>query len=467
MQWIRPSALEPSLPAYCTPENDFLLHFSSTFHTCVPTPLAFTSITLGGLSILAWLFAQLPQIYKNWSIQSTSGLSIFFLAEWCLGDISNLLGALFTRQASWQICIGGYYVFVDLCLVGQWIWYERLRHGHPVLRMWKRKNTNDGDSSTSGGMEQVVIEGMMPVLSPTASRESGSDDGKGTDGVTKAPSRPKIIFRTLTFQREENEKEKLASSSGTSRNSNTIHKVGPSSPMPSPSPRTMLLIACMIAISHASPISKTSVVHSHFHDSGGPTALEKAGTIISWMSTVLYLGSRLPQLFKNWQRKSVAGLSPHLFLAAFCGNMFYSLALLSNPNAWNDFGPHGGGGWVDKDGSDRTQWVLAALPFFLGAAGVLGLDASVGVQFLLYGETQEKLVVAEEQQQQQQGGARYRWRRVSGWLRGWIPSGVGSISSRPTSSSSSSSPSSEHTALLVNDDDDGRRQQHGEGYGAL
>ncbi|RMX72049.1 hypothetical protein D0869_15012, partial [Hortaea werneckii] len=121
MPWLHTLVLEPSLPAHCEPTNDFLFRFSRAFHTCVPTPLAFTSNVLGTLSIVAWLFAQLPQIYKNWSLGSTSGLSIYFLVEWCLGGISNLLGALFTHQARWQVAIGGYYVFVDLCLVGQWI----------------------------------------------------------------------------------------------------------------------------------------------------------------------------------------------------------------------------------------------------------------------------------------------------------------------------------------------------------
>ncbi|KAF2216251.1 hypothetical protein CERZMDRAFT_64690 [Cercospora zeae-maydis SCOH1-5] len=420
MQWTAVAILEPSLPPHCVPQNDFLLRFSSTFHVCVPTPLAFLSNLLGALSIVAWLFAQLPQIYKNWSLQSTSGLSIFFLVEWCLGDLSNLLGALFTHQASWQVAIGAYYVAVDLCLVGQWIWYERLRHGHPVFRMWKRKDINDHDSATSGSIEQVAIEGM---------------------DARKPPARPRVIFRSPTFQRDQEEKEKLASSSGTPKIS--IYRTGPSSPMPSPSPRTMLFVACLIAMAHASPINKTSVHHDVHQNQSTP--LENAGTIISWMSTLLYLGSRLPQLFMNWRRKSVAGLSPLLFMAAFCGNLFYSSALLTNPNAWNDFGPYGGGGWAGKEGSDRAQWVLAALPFFLGAAGVLGLDASVGVQFLLYGETEEKVVMVEEQK-----GSRWHWRRVSGWMRGWMPYGDASL------------PGTQERAALLED-----RSPRGEAYGAL
>ncbi|EUC30439.1 hypothetical protein COCVIDRAFT_84482, partial [Bipolaris victoriae FI3] len=123
---------KPSLPPSCEPANAFLYHLSATFHTCIPTNLALISTLLGTCSIVSWLFAQLPQIYKNHKLKSTSGLSAFFLTEWLLGDLTNLLGCLFTGQASWQIIIAAYYVFVDCCLCGQWVWYEMLHHGRPL-----------------------------------------------------------------------------------------------------------------------------------------------------------------------------------------------------------------------------------------------------------------------------------------------------------------------------------------------
>lgn len=444
MQWGHLAAFRPALPDHCAPQNDFLFRFSRSLHTCVPTPLAFVSNTLGILSIVAWLFAQLPQIYKNWSFGSTSGLSIYFLVVWCLGDLSNLLGALFTHQASWQVAIGSYYVFVDLCLVGQWIWYERLKHGHPVLRVWRKRQSRDEDGGAGGRMEQVLIEGM-PVLSRENSRDERESDEVEGDGVAKQqPTRPKIIFRTPTFQaendREREKNEKASSSHSGTPNGNTILRVGSSSPMPSPSPRTMLFLACLVALTQASPITQTSST-AHALESS-QTSLEWTGTVLSWTSTVLYLGSRFPQLLKNFHRKSTEGLSPHLFIAAFCGNLLYSSALATNPNAWSSFGPYGGGGWAGSEGSDRVTWVLAALPFFLGAFGVLGLDASVGVQFLMYGEGPEKLVVVEEER-----GGRWTWRSVSGYMRGWVPS-----------ISRDKGEGGEREALLRHD---------GEGYGAL
>ena len=186
----------------------------------------------------------------------------------------------------------------------------------------------------------------------------------------------------------------------------------------------MLYISLLLAIAaNASPISPASPSTSlpdHTHNSApsleSPT--QAVGRLLSWLSTLLYLGSRLPQLYKNHTRRSTSGLSPTLFVAAFFGNLFYSSSLLTNPCAWSTFGAYGGGGWVGPNGSDRAEWVGRAAPFWLGAAGVLVMDAAVGVQFWWFGEVGEKEVVVVEERV----GRRSRWRRVSGWLRGGMPS---------------------------------------------
>lgn len=410
MSWLDSSAVQASLPDNCAPTNDFLLRFSSTFHVCLPTPLAFASNLLGILSICSWLFAQLPQIYKNFSLQSTSGLSILFLAEWCLGDAGGLLGALFTHQAKWQVVIGGYYLFVDLCLVMQWVWYEKLKHGRYLLRVRPKDGSGHGHGQDGAGdMDEVVIEGVDPRPS----------NGESQVEVVNKVVRPRPIFRTPTFRRDRSPDEKTSTSLSKTPGGSSIQRVGSSSPMPSPSPRTMLLIACVIAMAQASPLRRPGAGSQFLARSTFKTAtsLERVGTVLSWVSTFLYLGSRLPQLYKNYRRKSTAGLSPTLFAAAFCGNFFYSAAILTNPRAWYDMGPYGGGGWVGYSGSNRAEWVVASLPFFVGAAGVLFLDAGVGLQFLHYGESETKVVVVEEGR-----GMRWRWRRVSGWMRGWVPS---------------------------------------------
>ena len=413
---------EPSLPPHCEPTSDYLYRFSSTFHTCVPSDLAFISTLLGTLSILSWLSAQLPQIYKNYSIQSTSGLSIYFLVEWCAGDIFNLLGALFCHQASWQIIVAGYYCFVDFMLVLQWVWYEQLRHGRHLQRVWPGKSRDsEGEDGRDGYMEEVIVgvSASSAVGSDTSSDHSKKDDGrtpakdiKSGQWVRKAPA-----WRLPDFNQGDEKDEKTSRSPLSI--SRTTNYVQPSSSIASPSPRTVLFLACLITLARASPLHQTDQPTSVATITQS-TGLETAGTILSWLSTLLYLISRLPQIYKNYRRRSTSGLSFHLFAAAFFGNLFYSSSILTNPCAWDDYASFGGNGWVGPQGSQRVEWVSRALPFWLGAAGVLVLDGAVGVQFLMYGEkASAKVVVVEEGMD---GRERRRWMRVSGWMRGWAPS---------------------------------------------
>lgn len=421
-------ALHPRLSDHCSPDSEFLYHFSSTFHICVPTNLALISTTLGTLSIVSWLFAQLPQIYKNYSLKSTSGLSIFFLVEWCLGDLTNLLGAIFTHQAAWQMIIAAYYCFVDFMLVAQWLWYEKLQHGYTIRRVWPRKQ-DDGNtgSEREGDMSQMVIEGM-----PALSRESSAANNAADNQTLKSQAkdiksnqrREASMWRMPDYRvTDEDGNEKPVDNINNTpprTGTRTIYRTQASGSLPSPSPRTIIMIACLISLATASPVSQPHPLNPlNLVSQDEPTPLESAGTILSWFSTLLYLGSRLPQLYKNWSRKSTAGLSPGLFIAAFFGNLFYSTSIIANPNAWYDCDAYGNGGWAGKDGNDRIEWILSALPFWLGAAGVLGLDGAVGVQFLLYGDGGDgaKVVVLEEAGAQ----GRWRWRRVSGWMRGWVP----------------------------------------------
>ena len=117
-----------------------------------------------------------------------------------------------------------------------------------------------------------------------------------------------------------------------------------------------------------------------------PTPTERLGTYLSWTSTILYLTSRLPQILLNLRRKSTDGLAITLFVAAFFGNLFYALSLACNPLGHGDFPPWGGGGVAGGEGSGMGEWWGRSAPFFIGAAGVLGLDAVVGWQWVLWGE---------------------------------------------------------------------------------
>ncbi|KAH8149415.1 uncharacterized protein LAJ45_06494 [Morchella importuna] len=130
-----------------------------------------------------------------------------------------------------------------------------------------------------------------------------------------------------------------------------------------------------------------------------PVSGEAIGMTVGWISTLLYLCSRLPQLILNAKRKSTEGLSIALFMAAFSGNLFYSGSLLLNPLGWRDYEPYGGGGVAGPEGSNAMEWWSRTLPFFFGAFGVLTMDAAVGLQFKLWGPGSEKSQIEEEERE--------------------------------------------------------------------
>lgn len=429
--WLLANAIQTSqLAQHCEPTTPFLESFSSTFGTCIPTPLAFLSTLVGTLSIFSWLFAQFPQVVRNYQNKSVAGLSVYFLGEWLLGDLSNLLGALLTNQATWQIIIGAYYVFVDMMMVSQWIWYEKLKHGRPLRSIWlPRKGFAKRSRESSTTRERRKVG---EISQQEQERFLGGDDvvikrnfrSEPQDILTSKATSANDMFR-IPIYGTMSPSSSLACSPA-NRNVHRIHQ----QTLPTASPKNVLFITLIIALASRGLAIPTFAAESL--DIPESSKAYTAGTVLSWCSTFLYLLSRLPQIIMNFRRKSTSGLSPTLFAAAFCGNLFYSTSLALNPNAWQSFGPYGGHGWADADGSNRTEWVRAALPFFLGAAGVLGLDGTVGVQFWLYGEgragREEQFVVVQEQGGPGVMEKTMRMRKVSGWMRGWQPSASGRIS---------------------------------------
>ncbi|KAF9326855.1 hypothetical protein BGZ91_001755 [Linnemannia elongata] len=79
------------------------------------------------------------------------------------------------------------------------------------------------------------------------------------------------------------------------------------------------------------------------------------GRIFAWVCTVFYLSSRMPQLWKNFTRKSVQGLSILMFFWAAMGNLSYTLSILNSKDAINP--------------ETRHKFLLEAVPMVLSPSG--------------------------------------------------------------------------------------------------
>ncbi|XP_026102652.1 lysosomal amino acid transporter 1 homolog isoform X2 [Carassius auratus] len=99
---------------------------------------------------------------------------------------------------------------------------------------------------------------------------------------------------------------------------------------------------------------------------------EIIGFVFGSVSSVLYLCSRLPQMYTNFQRKSTEGVSFFLFALVILGNTTYGISvLLKNPDP----------------GQGEASYVIHHLPWLIGSLGTLSLDLIISVQFMMYSKS--------------------------------------------------------------------------------
>lgn len=232
-----------------------------------------------------------------------------------------------------QQVVGMYYVLVDVVLVSQYFYFT---------------NINPPE----------LLFGQQLHYDESIDDDDDSDDSYLVDSEPETNSKKK-------------KKEARSNSSGSRGRSRSLAST------------LIVVVSMMFHLAGASPISTTTSIPPA---ADGGVTLQDIGSVLSWFSTLLYLSSRMPQLLLNFRRRSTSGLAISLFVAAFFGNFFYSLSLLLNPLGHYDYPAYGGGGIAGPDGNDHAEWWSRALPFFLGASGVLGLDAAVGWQWLMWGE---------------------------------------------------------------------------------
>ncbi|KAI5080516.1 hypothetical protein GOP47_0003699 [Adiantum capillus-veneris] len=95
------------------------------FGDCIYTTWDTVAFFIGLSSICFWLIAQLPQFISNFIRSAADALSPWFLAQWLAGDTFNFLGCVLTGdQLKTQIITAGYFIFSDIVIVSQYVYYQ-------------------------------------------------------------------------------------------------------------------------------------------------------------------------------------------------------------------------------------------------------------------------------------------------------------------------------------------------------
>lgn len=321
--------------------------------------IANVSKVLGILSLLVWLFAQLPQVLENHLNQSVSGVSLAFLICWISGDATNLIGCLLSRAMPFQILLAAYYCFID-CILSLQFWY--------YTRVYPKQRVHHNMLQSPNMMRPVHSRGSGHAHASRTNRFEAPNDltlaRTHSSGRRVRSKRRSFILKLLSTS--------ILSSS-----------FGKADAMP-------------VGTSPATPVGKLDTLKSSVaalgpilhHLVAKVTLMRYNGALVGaacgWISSALYLSSRSPQILANFKKKSTEGISPYLFLFAMIGNTLYTVSIASDLYLLSKYDQH--------MGEVKFEDIFfAQLPFLIGSSGTVLFDAVLLFQFWLYQKDPEYL----------------------------------------------------------------------------
>ena len=298
-----------------------------------PAPIVLDSQSVSGItgsiSIACWIIVFAPQIYENFKRKSLEGLSLTFIVLWLAGDVFNVLGAVLQGVLPTMIILAVYYTLADIVLLWQCLAYG---------------------------------------------------DGKNPDLIHLSPANPlnEDVLETAMSNEERHNRRRNQGNTTEDLESSTTSVDSSISKSSSSQFQSFLINTLMVTLVIASGFIgwyisyiKESKHHSKHPGKHNPEELifDPLAQIFGWLCAFFYLGSRIPQIVLNYERKSCDGISFMFFLFACLGNLTYVISILSIDMSWNYL-------WVN------SSWLA-------GSLGTLGLDFTIFIQFFLYNENKD------------------------------------------------------------------------------
>ncbi|EWC47474.1 hypothetical protein DRE_00442 [Drechslerella stenobrocha 248] len=365
---------------------------------------AISGIT-GSVSIACWLVVFTPQIIENFKRGSAEGLSLTFLILWLLGDIFNVLGGILQGVIPTMLILAIYYTFADIVLIIQCFYYRayaRKAEADPQIDGSGNRHSSNARPGTADSEVDPTEE--SPLLSRTIS-DPYPDERRGSFRMladsahhlspanplhSLPPSRPSSSHmrklsnsnvkgvNNVTF---DDFSAHTHTDSRETATENTQQRV-PSTPTPNKIWKAVLRNTIAISLVIFAGIAGYFLTPSHTHapsegdpnvpEHHSPLAFSLYGQIFGYLCAALYLGSRIPQIVLNYQRKSCEGVSFLFFVFACLGNVTYVISIVA-------YRP----GRVE-DGEGYWRYIAVNASWLLGSLGTLALDFVIFVQFFLY-----------------------------------------------------------------------------------
>ncbi|KAF9394747.1 hypothetical protein CPC16_010397 [Podila verticillata] len=374
----------------------------------------------GSASILCWFIVFTPQLWENYKRKSGESLSLTFLYIWLAGDIFNILGATMDNLLLTMRILAWYYTLADIGLIAQVHYYRRTSAKasfEAAIASGAHHNNNDDDKCSSTD--------ILPTETTSLISHSKNNDDILQEASKAANNTSSIAIVHPTTTRPDGY---VSTGYGaTSTDDNVFRRASEAlSTMTSTSGRERRRLLRNVLLVVLPILATGFFVWTYFDwlqclSRGGEWEEDRDGShdahcgrgrgrgrlsplpgheghrpdedieglyvniwssknpssrpydsimplVFGWGSAALYLGSRVPQIYKNWRLQSCEGLSMFMFLFSVMGNGLYVASIFLN--------------------STERSYLIRNMPYWLGSSGTLTFDFTIFIQFYLYRHNQ-------------------------------------------------------------------------------
>lgn len=279
----------------------------------------------GSISIACWIIVFAPQIYQNFTRKSAEGLSLLFVVLWLLGDVFNVIGAIMQGVLPTMVVLAIYYTLADIVLLWQCFHYGTHSKVDPI-----HLSPANPLSTESEPLLETIVDGSGHHHNHNHNEEEGFNDINGSSPESSASSSTELKSDQLDW----------------------VYNI------------------FMVFLVLLAGVGGWYFGGSHDHHKAKPIdsdlEFNPFAQAFGWLCAALYLGSRIPQILLNYERKSCEGISFLFFLFACLGNITYVVSILSVCT-----GP---------------KYLLVNSSWLAGSMGTLVEDFIIFIQFFLYNE---------------------------------------------------------------------------------
>ena len=370
---------------------------------------------MGSVSLTCWIFLLLPQVIENYRNQSAEAISLAFVIVWFFGDLANLLGATWAGLVPTIIAIAVYFCFSDAVLVSQVLYYgirNRRREGRNLLHNARdvivdsetgttRFATESSEAVSEEAVNDLEREPSAQETEPLLSRKQSRGNSYGAYSIPGSGD-PKAIRDDIARRRSSSgasaspeqirSRRKSSSTAAASAQQEPLAKIfeesdAGSSTTGSRTSRTLKNTLSIIGIVAVGTIGWLIAYRTGTWKpvpppeleptpSADPIASPAGAQFLGYISAVLYLTARLPQIWKNYREQSCEGLSLLFFILSLMGNGTYGAGILCH--------------------SLERDYVIKNVPWLIGSLGTMAEDVIVFWQFSIYKNSGDKTISTTE-----------------------------------------------------------------------